>query len=63
MIFCQSAVDDIKHIFGHFDTVSSLANKHYELPELSTNERHRKAIESIRNSNIQTFLRLKIVDV
>jgi len=63
MVFCDSAVNDIKDIFGYYDTVSSLGNKHYELPELPTNERHRRAIESIRNSNVQSFLRLKIVDV
>lgn len=63
MIFSDASVDEIKDIFGYFDSIASLANSHYELPDLPTNAKYRKAISLIRESNGCQFLRLKIVDV
>lgn len=48
MIFSDAPVNEIKDIFGYFDTIPSLANCNYELPELPTNLKYRKAISLIR---------------
>jgi len=51
MVFNQPTVQQIKDIFGYFDSIASIANHHYELPDLPTNSAYRDAITSIRSSH------------
>ncbi len=62
LVLRETPVSEIKEIFGYYDTVASLGNHHYELPDLPSNASYRKAIETIRSSNGDSFLRLQIVD-